>query len=128
MSLYARIAALLVIVLAIAGAWWKVDRMFAAAEQRGYDRRAAEDKAAADAQTQRNRDLQRAAEKRYTVATEARDRFITTTIKEVHHAAAPLATCPVPDDVRVRINAAARCALGDSPASCGADDGVPASR
>lgn len=82
----------------------------------------------AEEQTARNRELQRAAELRYTVVAETRDRFITKTVKEVHYAAAPLAACPVPDAVRLRINAASACARDDSGAACAADDGVPAAR
>lgn len=128
MSLYARLAAALMIVLAIVAAWWKVDRMFAAAEARGYDRRAAEDKAAAEAQTTRMRELQRAAELRYVVQAEGRDHFFVTTIREIRDAAAPLAACPLPDAVRVRLNQAAQCARGDSQAACGAADEVPGAR
>ena len=127
MSLYARLAALIVLVLAVAGLWWKADRMLAAADQRGYARRAAEDAAVAQAQADRNRELQRAAELHYVVQGAVRDRFIVTTVKEISDAAAPLASCPVPDAVRVRLNAVAACARGDSPAACGADGKVPGS-
>lgn len=126
MSLYARLAALLVIVLALAGVWWKADRMLAAADQRGYDRRATEDKTAADAQAAKNRDLQRAAELRYVVQGETRDRFFVTTVKEIRDAAAPLASCPVPADVVRLLNDAARCARGDSEAACGPAGPLPA--
>lgn len=100
-----------------------------AAQQRiGYERRAAEDEAAAEAQTQRMHDLQRAAEMRYTVVAEVRDHFITETIVEVRHEAAPMAVCPVPEPLRLRLNAVARCARGDSAAACGAADAVRDSR
>lgn len=82
----------------------------------------------ARAQQDRNRDLQRAAELRYTVQAETRDRFITQTIVEIRHEAAPLAACPVPDAVRVRLNAAARCAGGDHAAPCGAGEPLPVAR
>ena len=75
----------------------------------------------AQAQAQRNRDLQRAAELRYTVQAGVREEFIGYTIKEIRHVAAPLAACTVPDAVRVRLNAAARCAGGDHAAPCGVD-------
>lgn len=78
---------------------------------------------AAEAQAARNRELQRAAELRYTVTAAARDRFFVQTVKEVHHAAAPLAACPVPEPVRVRLNAAAGC-VRDPEAPCGVLDGV----
>ena len=83
---------------------------------------------ATEAQTARNRELQRAAEQRYVVQAATRDRFITRTITEVHHAAAPLATCPVPEPVRLRITAAAACARDDSGAACGAGAAVPDAR
>jgi hypothetical protein len=79
----------------------------------------------ANAAAARNRDLQRQAEKRYVVAREGQDRFFVETIKEIEHASAPLAACPVPEPVRVRLNAAAACARGDSPSACGAPGEVP---
>lgn len=82
----------------------------------------------AQAQAQRQRDLQRAAELRYTVQAEARDRFITQTIVEVRHAAAPVASCALPVDLVRLLNRAAECARSDSPASCGAGEPVPVSR
>lgn len=124
MSLYARLAAVIAIALLVAAAWWKVDRMFAAAERRGYDRRSAEDKAAAEAQTARMRELQRAAEMRYTVDAQLREEFLNDAEKEITRAAEPLAACPVPDDLRLRLNAAAGCARGDSPTACGPVDAL----
>lgn len=91
----------------------------------GYAKRQAEDKAAADAQTQRNLELQRAAEKRYTVVQVKQERFFTKAAQEIHDASKPLAACPVPELVRLRLNAAASCASGDSPAACGDDAEVP---
>jgi hypothetical protein len=79
---------------------------------------------AAQEQTTRNRELQRQAELRYMVRGETRDRFFVTTVKEIRDAAAPLAACPVPESVRVRLNAAARCAA-DPAASCGPAGQVP---
>ena len=75
----------------------------------------------AQAQAQRQRDLQRAAELRYTVQAGVREEFIGYTIKEIRHVAAPLASCALPDAVRARLNAAARCAGGDHAAPCGVD-------
>ncbi len=92
----------------------------------GYKRRAEEDRKASEAQTARNRELQRAAELRYTVQTEARDRFITKTVTEVRYAAQPLAACPVPEPLRVRLNQAGACA--DSAAACGLGDEVRQAR
>lgn len=79
-------------------------------------------------QQDRNRDLQRQAELRYTVQTEVRDRFLTQTILEIRHEAAPLAACPVPDAARVRFNAAARCAGGDPASACSFGEPLPVAR
>lgn len=97
---------------------------FAAGQKDAQDKA----KVVADAQAERNRELQRAAEKRYVVQAGIRERFIVTTVKEIRDAAAPLATCPVPDGVRLRLNALGACARGDSPGSCGADEPVPVAR
>lgn len=84
----------------------------------------AEYQAQALAQAERNRELQRAAEKRYVVQAEARERVITETIVEVRHAAESLAACPVPEPARRLLNRAAECAREDRPASCGPGDGL----
>lgn len=84
----------------------------------------AQERASQD-QATRNRELQRAAELRYVVKGETRDRFFVTTVKEISDAAAPLAACPVPDAVRVRLNALNACASSDSPAACGTAGKVP---
>lgn len=76
------------------------------------------------AQRDRNIELQRAAEKKYTVAAEVRDRFITRTVTEVRNATVSLASCPVGADAVRLLNNAARCAGEDRPASCGAGDEV----
>jgi hypothetical protein len=124
-SLPAKLIALGLVVLSLLAGW---NRLTAYHERIGYDRRAAEDKAAAEAQAARNRELQRRAELRYTVVVQEQVTYFTKAAKEVHDAAAPLASCPVPDDVRLRINAAARCARGDPGASCGDAGAVPAAR
>jgi hypothetical protein len=80
---------------------------------------------AAEAQTARNRDLQRAAELRYTVTAQAREVFITRTTQEVRRVSKSLAACPVPVDAVRLLNAAAACARGDPAAACGAGDVVP---
>jgi hypothetical protein len=88
----------------------------------------AELKAAAEAQTARNRELQRAAEIRYTVTSQVREKWFVATVKEIGHAAAPLAACPVPRDLVRLLNSAASCARGDSPAADCAADEVPDAR
>ena len=82
----------------------------------------------AQAQAQRNRDLQRAAELRYTVQAGVREEFIGYTITEIRHVAAPLASCAVPADAIRLFNRAAECARSDSPASCIPDKPVPVAR
>jgi len=125
MSLTARLIAIGLLVLAISAGCWKV---YHAIDSRGYQRAKAEDKAAADAQAARNREMQRAAELRYTVAAEARDRYIIETVTEVRHAAESLAACPVPDRLRGLLNDAAACARGDPASACGADRPLPVAR
>lgn len=115
--------ALAVVLGALALVAWDTARI-KRAEARGDARARAEIKVQSDAQTQRIRDLQRAAELRYTVQAEARDRFITQTIVEVRHAAAPLAACLVPADAVRLLNRAARCAAGDPAAAGGAGEPV----
>lgn len=94
-------------------------------QKAGYDKRAAEDKAASEAQIARNLDLQRAAEKRYVVARDTQDHYFVTTVKEVHELAAPLASCPISDALRLRVNAAIECASADPAPTCGTSGEVP---
>jgi ABC-type sugar transport system substrate-binding protein len=122
MSLTARLAAALLLVLALAAGCWKVIHN---ADQRGYQRAKAEDKAAADELTARNRELMRQAELRYVVKRDAQDRFFVTTVKEIRDAAAPLAAYPLGADLVRLLNDARSCALGNSASSCGAHDAVP---
>lgn len=121
MSLYMRLALAAALLVAGAAAWWLLTAFY---EAKGYSRAQAEARVVADAQEARNRDLQRASELRYSTAVAARDRFVVTTVREIHDAAAPLATCPVPDSVRLRLNAVAACAVDDSAAACGAGESV----
>lgn len=97
-------------------------------QQIGYDRRAAEDKAAADAQTERIRELSRAAETRYTVAAGVRERVITRTITEIRNATTSLATCPVGADAVRLLNDASRCARDDSACAGESGGAVPMAR
>ena len=82
----------------------------------------------AQAQAQRNRDLQRAAELRYTVQAGVREEFIGYTIKEIRHVAAPLASCPVPPDVVRLLRDAADCAREDRSTTCSSGQPVPVAR
>ena len=132
MSLYARLALLAAAVLLVLGIGWKVRHAGIEAGraevQQQWDAERVRLQAEVHAQAERNRELQRAAEKRYTVVAAARERFITQTITEVRYAAAPMASCPVPEPVRLRLNAAAACARGDRSAACDADQPVPDAR
>jgi hypothetical protein len=104
----------------IAG-WWRLTAHF---EAKGYARAQAEGRQLADVQAQRMRELQRAAELRYTVAAETRDRFIVTTVKEVRHATEHLDSCRLGIDAVRLFNDAAACARADSSAACGAGEPV----
>jgi hypothetical protein len=117
--------AALVIAAVVLGVPIIVHRYDEARRDEGRAEIRAEDKAAADAQTTRNRELQRAAELRYVVKAQGQDRFFVTTVKEIRDAAAPLASCPVPADVVRLLNDAARCARGDSEAACGPAGTLP---
>lgn len=119
MSATARAVIVLAILGAIAAAWWKFDRMLAAADAAGYKRHQQEAQALADQQAQSNRDLQRAAELRYTVQAGVREEFITQTVTEVRYVTNHLAACPVGPAGVLRLNAAAQCAREDRPAACG---------
>lgn len=123
MSLIEKLIVAGVLLLAMAAAAWKgIDVL----EQRGYDRRAAEDRAAMEDQAARNRDLQRASELRYTVVAAARDRFIVQTITEIRHETDNLAACVLTPAAAERLRNAAQCARGDSAAACGPDQPVRA--
>lgn len=94
----------------------------------GYERAHAEYAESVRIQRERNLELQRAAEKRYTVQAGVREEFITQTIKEVRYVTQTMASCPVPDAARRLFNDAAACAREDRPAACGAGEPVPAAR
>jgi hypothetical protein len=105
---------------------WAAFQGFKSQQQEiGYTRAKAEAKVAADAQTARNREMQRAAELRYTVTSQVREKWFVATVKEIRDASAPLAACPVPDAAVRLLDAARACAIGDPAAACGAGDRVP---
>ena len=106
--------------------WIREPERATCAAEKASDREAT--RKTVEAQRERNIELQRAAEKRYVVQAQVRDRYIIQTVKEIHEAAAPLAACPVPSGVRVRLNSLAACARADSTAACGADGQVPDTR
>lgn len=114
------IVAVLIAVAAVAGyAWWQHRT-----EQRGAQAERARLEAMADLQREANRGRARDIEQAHASQTVYRDRFFTETIVEIRHAAAPLASCPVPDAAVRLLNAASECAREDRPASCAAGDGV----
>ena len=112
----------------LGAAWWGLHRWQESLREEGRAEVRAAVEAEADAQRQRNLDLQRAAEKRYVVQAEVRERVITQTITEVHYAAAPLASCPVPADVVRLLNRASRCAGEGGPAACEPGGALPVAR
>ena len=125
MSLQARIIGTVILAALLIAGWWRLTAYY---DNRGYQRAVQEADVATRAQQERNRELQRAAEKRYVVQTEVREQFIVETIKEVRYVTRNLASCQLePDAVRL-LNAAAACAREDRPASCGAHDQVPDAR
>lgn len=94
-------------------------------EKAGYDRAQDEYAAAAELQRETNRSTAREVEEKEAVRTVYRDRFIIQTIKEIEHASAPLASCPLPADTVRLLNAAAQCAKSDRPAACQPDGSLP---
>jgi hypothetical protein len=117
------------IALALAGvlafSHFTVYRSGRAAVQAKWDAAAVAQERASQAQTARNLELQRAAERKYVVQQDARDRFHTVTVRELRHETDNLSACVLtPDAVRV-LNDARACALSDTSAACGADDPLP---
>lgn len=121
MSIWTKLAGIVVLVLAILAGVREIRR---SADAAGYSRAQAETQALATAQAQRNAELMRAAELRYTVIQPVRDRFITNTITEIRHVTSELAACPVPGPAVRLLNDAAKCASSDSPSPCGPGDGL----
>lgn len=95
-------------------------------EGRAEEREAA--RIVAEAQTTSNRELGRLAELHLSAISTKQEKFFSTVSKEIAHAAAPLSACPIPEPVRVRLNAAAACVRGDSATPCGNDDPMPDAR
>jgi leucyl aminopeptidase (aminopeptidase T) len=121
MSIWAKLASLCILVLAILAGLWKV---WHTADKAGYERAQAEAQAVATAQAQRNAELMRAAELRYTVMQPVREKLITQTLTEVRYVTTNLAACVLePDAVRM-LNDAAICASSNSAAACGPGDGL----
>jgi hypothetical protein len=117
-SLTARAIAIAILCAAVIAGWWRLTAYY---DGRGYERRKQEDSKAAQEQTDRNRDLQRAAELKYTVQAGVREVFITNTVKEIRYDTQNLAACVLTPGAVRRLHDAAECAREDRPASCGAD-------
>lgn len=98
------------------------------AVQAKWDETTVKQERAAQEQAASNRELQRLAEQRLHVLATTKTQFLTKTAKEIRHASAPLASCPVPAAAVGLLNAARECASGDSAAACGAGGGLPAAR
>lgn len=122
MSLTARLVIIAAIVAAAVAGWWRLTAYY---EAKGYTRAQTEARELADKQRDRNRELQRIAELRYTVNMQARERVITEIQTEVRYVTQHLASCPLGADGVGLLNRAAECAREDRPASCRTRDGVP---
>lgn len=103
MSLLTRALILAGLVAAALVGW---HRLTAYHQRIGYERAAAECRAASEAQRETNQLRARAAEKGAAQAQLVRDRFITQTITEVRHATAALEPCLVGADAVRLLNAA----------------------
>lgn len=117
---------LIAIAAVVAGAFFYVKHLERQADAAGYARSQAEYAAAAELQRESNRGRAHGAEVKEAAQTVYRTRYITRTVKEIERVTSDLATCPVPPAAVQLLNDAAKCASEDRPASCGADDGVPA--
>lgn len=122
---YAREAGAVLLLAALATSHWYAYRLGGQGVQARFDRYVAAGDRAAIRQSDSNRERAIEVEERIVVQTLYRDRFITQTVKEIEHAAQPLALCPVPADAIRLLNDAARCAREDRPAACGADAALP---
>lgn len=120
-SLQARAIASVLLVVAIVAGWWRLTAHY---ERIGYERRQAEDDAAAQVQREANRGRVVQAEAKQAAQSEVRDRYIVTTVKELVHETDNLRACVLTPAARQRLHDAARCAGQDRPAACGAGDGV----
>lgn len=112
---------LALVAAAVAALLWGYHLWAESLREDGREEVRAEHAEAARAAETRMRELARAAEVRYVVQAEVRDRFFVETVREVSHAAAPLAACPLPAGLVGVLNAAAACAADDSAAACRGD-------
>jgi hypothetical protein len=127
-TLYARLAALLVILAALGALYWKgytSGKQTVQAEW-AIEREAANEKARET--RERNRTTALTAEKIYIDREKVRTEFLVTTQKEVINETANLATCALDaGDIRV-LNAAANRIREDRPAPANPDNALPVTR
>jgi hypothetical protein len=121
MSLQARAIAAVLLALALIAGWWRLTAHY---ERIGYDRRKAEDEAAAELQREANRGRAVQAETKQAAQAQIRERYIVTTVKELVHETDNLAACVLTPAARQRLHDAAACASQDRSAACGTGDSV----
>ena len=128
MTLYARLAALLVILAALSAGMWKAYTMGknTVRAEWAIEREAANEKARES--RERNRTTALTAEKIYIDRERVRTEFLVTTMKEVTHETANLATCALDAGDVGLLNAAAHRAFENRPAAAGADNALPTTR
>lgn len=128
MTLYARLAALAVVLALLAAGAWKSYSMGKQTVQAEWaiEREAANEKARET--RERNRAAGLTAEKIYIDREKVRTEFLVSTMKEVTHETANLATCQLdPADIIV-LNRAAHRAFENRPAAADTDNAMPATR
>lgn len=119
MSLYAKAAAAVLVVVALLAGWV---RLTAYHEAKGYERAQKECAARAEQQREANRKNTRKAEQRHAKKAQARERYLVTTVREIRHETDNLASCTLSAPARQRLLDAAACAAEDRTAACGAGD------
>ena len=128
MTLYARLAALLVILAALGALYWKgyTNGEKSEAAKSAIEREAANEKARET--RERNRNTALTAEKIYIDRERVRTEFLVTTQREIINETANLVSCQLdPGDIRV-LRAAAHSFSTDRPAAAGADNALPVTR
>jgi hypothetical protein len=127
-TLYARLAALLVILAALGALYWKgyTNGEKSEAAKSAIEREAANEKARETRERNRTTALQ--AEKVYIDRERVRTEFLVSTQKEVIYETANLATCALDAGDVGLLNAAANRIREDRPAAANPDNAMPATR
>ena len=128
MTLYARLVALLVILAALAGLYWKgyTNGEKSEAAKWAIEREAANEKARES--RERNRTTALTAEKIYIDRERVRTEFLVTTQREIINETANLVSCQLDHgDLRL-LNTAAHRAFENRPAPASPDNAMPATR